>query len=50
MQRNVKLAEGADIDALCDAYTDFINCSDLLKVRYATMSHNDMPVQATKTK
>ena len=38
MQRNVKLAEGTDIDALCSNYTDFINCNDLLKVRYGTMS------------
>ena len=50
MQRNVKLAEGADIDSLCEQYTDFINCNDLLKVRCGTMSRNDMPVQATKTK
>ena len=31
MQRNVKLAEGTDVDALCDAYTDFINCDDLFR-------------------
>ena len=42
MQRNVKLAEGTDVDELCDSYTDFINCNDLLKVRYDTMSRNDI--------
>jgi len=31
MERNVKLAEGADIDELCSNYTDFINCNDMLK-------------------
>jgi len=31
MDRNIKLREGTDIDALCSVYTDFTNCDDLLK-------------------
>lgn len=31
MDRNIKLREGTDIDALCSVYTDFNNCEDLLK-------------------
>lgn len=50
MQRNVKLAEGTDIDALCSNYTDFINCNDLLKVRDSTYRADDAHTNKTTIK